>query len=166
MWAGGRSCFMRDIPSSWVKKKPKWMIRKQNAKNKCGALCWQEGAETERIQGSAWGCQEHLRRHKWRDFKRQKGASNKFGDFTCFKFSGRRQCLKCHFLKRSLFVPITMNLLKAKVFLPNLCFWEKQKTWQTTGQAHGASAEVETKHTEHFPYVFPLFSSHRHFWNL
>ena len=55
------------------------MIRKQNAKNKCGALCWQEGAETERIQGSAWGCQEHLRRHKWRDFKRQKGASDKFG---------------------------------------------------------------------------------------
>lgn len=63
-----------------------------------------------------------------RDFKRQKGASNKFGDFTCFKFSGRRQCLKCHFLKSSLFLPITMNLLKGESFLPNLCFWEKQKT--------------------------------------
>lgn len=78
------SCFTRDIPSSWVmqrkkKKHRNGIIRKQEAKNKCGVLCWQEGGETDPILGSPSGCQKHLGKQKRRDSRRQKRASSKIG---------------------------------------------------------------------------------------
>lgn len=67
-----------------------------------------------RIQAQYGGCQEHLRRQKRRDLKRQKGALISSETSRVSNFQEDGSVLKCHFLKNSLCVAITMNLLKGE----------------------------------------------------